>query len=129
MRARNETETGASYSDDLVRIAREQTLVTSLFTRASGQLMNPAALYRFAEALASSLTVDSQLGGVTGLYNLERTLHGIPSAQITQFTLPDYPRSTVVPADTTDVLWTKPQDSKIFAAIRADQPVSSALRP
>jgi hypothetical protein len=119
---------GAQYGNDAKRIVREQTLPSSLVTRAQSQLLNPAAIYRFAEALASSLTVDSQFGGVTGLYNLERTLHGIPSGQITQFTLPNYPRSQVVPADTADVLWTQPQDSQIFAAIRADQPVSSSLR-
>lgn len=125
MRAR--TGTGGSYTDDENRMAREQSLVLSLFKRAQGKLMDPVALYRFADAAARSLTIDDQLGGATGLYDLTRTLRAIPSGNITQFTLPTSPRSQTVPSDTTDVLWKQPQASKIFAAIRADKPVSSAL--
>ncbi|HEY0937854.1 MAG TPA: hypothetical protein VGD91_29445, partial [Trebonia sp.] len=102
-----------------------QALLMALFAQANSELMHPVAIYRFAEAVTRSLTIDSQLGGITALYHLDRTLHGIPSGEITQFTLPYHPRSEVVPSDTVNVLWTQPQDSKIFNAIRADQPVSS----
>jgi LCP family protein required for cell wall assembly len=92
-----------------------------------GELLNPLAIYRFLNAATSSLTVDSQLGGIGGLYDLERSLSGVPSSKITMFTLPNYPRSEVVPSDTANVLWTQPEDSQVFASFRDDVPASAAL--
>jgi LCP family protein required for cell wall assembly len=118
---RARTGTGATSDSDLARIAREQSLVSSLVKRAQGKVMDPDAIYRFADAASSSLTIDSQLGGVTGLYNLTKTLRAIPSGNVYQFTLPTSSSGTHY------LLWKQPQASKIFAAIRADKPVSSAL--
>ncbi len=119
--------TGAAYGDDLARIVREQALVSSLLDEAKSKLLNVATIYKFANAVTSSLTTDSSFGGLTGLYDLAKTLHSIPSRDITQFTVPNYPRSTVVPSDTSNVLWTQPQSSRIFAAIREDKRVTGSL--
>jgi LCP family protein required for cell wall assembly len=118
---------GLGDGSDLERITRQQAFVSSLISRARGELLNPLAIYRFLDAATSSLTIDSQLGGVTGLVSLERSLHGIASSKIALFTLPNVPRSTVVPSDTANVLWTQPEDSEIFASFRDDTQASNSL--
>ena len=118
---------GLGDGSDLERIGRQQAFMSSLISRAKSELYNPLASYRFLDAATSSLTIDSQLGGITGLYGLEQSLHGIPSSKIAFFTLPNFPRGDVVPSDTANVLWTQPEDSEIFASFRGDVPASPSL--
>ena len=118
---------GLGDGSDLERITRQQAFVSSLISRARSELLDPLAIYRFLDAATGSLTVDSQLGGIAGLYDLEKSLRGIPSSKIAFFTLPNFPRADVVPTDTANVLWTQPEDSKIFASFRDDIPASSSL--
>jgi LCP family protein required for cell wall assembly len=112
---------------DLERIGRQQAFMSSLVSRVQGKLLNPVAIYEFLDAATKSLTIDSQLGGITGLYNLGQSLRGIPSGKIAFFTVPNYPRSEVDPADTANVLWTQPEDGQVFASFRDDVPASSTL--
>jgi LCP family protein required for cell wall assembly len=112
---------------DLERITRQQAFMSSLVSRARSELLNPLAIYRFLDAATRSLTIDSQLGGIVGLYDLEQSLHGIPSSKIALFTLPNYPRADVVPSDTANVLWSQPEDDEIFASFRDDTQASSSL--
>jgi LCP family protein required for cell wall assembly len=118
---------GLGDGSDLGRITRQQAFLTSLISRARSELLNPLAIYRFLDAATSSLTVDSQLGGVTGLYGLEQSLRSTPSSKIAMFTLPNFPRADVVPSDTANVLWSQPEDSEIFASFRDDIPASGSL--
>ncbi|MGH3164459.1 MAG: LCP family protein [Trebonia sp.] len=108
---------------DLERIGRQQAFMSSLVSRVKGEMLDPVAIYKFLDAFTSSLTVDSQLGGVTGLYNLGESLRGIPKDKIAFFTLPNY----IDPANDADVRWTQPEDSKIFATFREDVPASSTM--
>jgi LCP family protein required for cell wall assembly len=112
---------------DLERIGRQQAFMAALVRRVKGELLNPVAIYRFLDAATRSITIDSQLGGISGLYNLARSLKGLPSSKITFFTVPTYPRSLVDPQDLANVMWTQPLDSRIFQAFRDDVPVSKAL--
>ena len=112
---------------DLERIDRQQAFMSSVISRVKSKLLDPLAIYRFLDAATRSLTIDSQLGGITGLYDLGESLRGIPSDKIAFFTIPNYPRSEVVPSDTANVLWAQPEDDKIFASFRADVPASSSL--
>jgi LCP family protein required for cell wall assembly len=112
---------------DLERIGRQQAFMSSLISQVEGKYYNPLAIYRFLDAATKSLTVDSQLGGITGLYNLWQSLRGIPKKDIAFFTLPNYPRSEVVPSDTANVVWTQPEDSEIFTSFNDDVPASSTL--
>jgi len=112
---------------DLERIDRQQAFMSALVSRVKSKELNPLALYRFLDAATKSLTIDSQLGGIHGLYNLATSLKNLPPGKVTFFTLPTYPRSYVDPADTANLLWTEPQDSLIFQAFRHDMPVSQAL--
>jgi LCP family protein required for cell wall assembly len=109
---------------DLERIGRQQAFMSSLVSRVKSQLLNPLAIYRFLDAATRSLTIDSQLGGITGLYNLGQSLRGIPPSEIAFFTIPNFPRGEVVPGDTANVVWTQPEASKIFASFRDDVPAS-----
>ena len=112
---------------DLERIGRQQAFMSSLVGRVRSELYNPLAIYRFFDAFTKSLTIDTQLGGITGLYDLGQSLRSIPSSKIAFFTLPTFPRSEVVPSDTANVLWTQPEDNQIFATFRDDVPASSSL--
>jgi LCP family protein required for cell wall assembly len=112
---------------DLERIGRQQAFMSSLVDRAKSKLLDPVAIYRFLDAATKSLTIDNQLGGIKGLYNLASSLKSLPPSRVTFFTLPTYPRSYVDPTDTADVMWTQPEDSQIFAAFRDDVPVSKEM--
>jgi LCP family protein required for cell wall assembly len=112
---------------DLERIGRQQAFMSSLVSRVKSELLDPVAIYRFLDAATRSLTIDSQLGGISGLYNLGQSLRSIPADKIAFFTIPNVPRSTQVPGDTANVLWTQPQDNEIFASFREDAPASSTL--
>ncbi len=101
--------------------------MSSLVSRVKSELLNPIAIYKFLDATTKSLTIDSQLGGITGLYNLGESLRGIPSSKIAFFTIPNIPRGDVVPGDTANILWTQPEDNQIFASFRNDVPASSTL--
>lgn len=112
---------------DLERIGRQQAFMSSLISRVKSELLNPVAMYQFLDAATKSLTIDTQLGGLTGLYDLGESLRGIPSSKIAFFTIPNFPRGDVVPGDDANVLWIQPQDSQIFASFRNDVPASSTL--
>jgi LCP family protein required for cell wall assembly len=112
---------------DLERIGRQQAFMSSLIQRVKSKLLNPVAIYRFLDAATKSLTIDTKLGGATGLYNLASSLRSLPPNKVAFFTLPTYPRSEVDPADTANVLWTQPEDSKIFQTFRDDVPASQSL--
>ncbi len=112
---------------DLERIGRQQAFMAALVRRVKGELLNPVAIFRFLDAATKSITIDSQFGGISGLFKLANSLQGLPSSKITFFTLPIYPRSLVDPQDLANVMWTQPLDSRIFQSFRDDVPVSKAL--
>jgi LCP family protein required for cell wall assembly len=114
---------------DLERIMRQQAFMSSLIQRVKSKLLNPVAIYNFLDAATKSLTIDTQLGGATGLYDLASSLRSLPSNKVAFFTLPTYPRSEVVPTDTANVLWTQPEDGQIFKSFRNDVPASTSLFP
>ena len=107
---------------DLERIGRQQAFMSSLVARVKSKLLNPLAIYRFLDAATKSITIDSQLGGIHGLYNLAMSVRNLPASQVTFFTLPTYPRQLVVPTDTANLLWTQPEDSTIFQDFRRRHP-------
>ncbi len=118
---------GPGGSSGQARTTLQGALAASLIARARSDLSNPLATYRFLDAFTRSLTIDSQLGGITGLYHLAQVLHGMPAGKIAYFALPSYPRAGVVLSDTTDVPWAQPADSEIFASFRNDVQVSHAI--
>jgi LCP family protein required for cell wall assembly len=115
---------------DLERIGRQQAFMSSLVERVKSKLLDPLAIFHFLDAATKSITVDSQMGGLHGLYDLAMSVRSLPASAVTFFTLPTYPRSEVVPTDTANVLWTQPEDSTIFQDFINDTPVTGAtLQP
>jgi LCP family protein required for cell wall assembly len=112
---------------DLGRIGRQQAFMSSLVDRVKSKLLNPVAVYQFLDAATKSITIDNQLGGIKGLYDMASSLKNLPPSQVTFFTLPTYPRYYIDPTDTANVMWTEPEDSLIFQAFRGDTPVSQAM--
>jgi LCP family protein required for cell wall assembly len=112
---------------DLQRIGRQQAFMSSLIDRVKSRLFDPIAIYRFLDAATRSLTIDSQLGGIDGVYDFGMSLRDLPSDKIAFFTLPNYPRSQVVPSDRANVLWIQPEDREIFQTFSDDVPASSGL--
>ncbi len=112
---------------DQARATLQEAFVVSLITRARSNLSDPLATYQFLNAFTRSLTIDSKLGGITGLYHLAQELRGMPTGKIDFFALPSYPGTDLVSYRTTDALWTQPADSGIFASFRDDVPMSHAV--
>ena len=112
---------------DLERIGRQQAFMSSLVSRVKSQLLNPLAIYNFLNAATRSVTIDTGLGGIHGLYNLASSLKNMQRSQVTFFTVPTYPRALVDPTDNANVMWTQPEASLIFQAFQDDMPVSKAL--
>ncbi len=112
---------------DLERIGRQQAFMSSLVSRVKSQLLNPLAIYNFLNAATKSVTIDTGLGGIHGLYNLASSLKNMQRSQVTFFTVPTYPRALVDPTDNANVMWTQPEASLIFQAFQDDIPVSTAL--
>jgi len=101
--------------------------MSSLVSRVKSQLLNPLAIYNFLNAATKSVTIDTGLGGIHGLYNLASSLKNMQRSQVTFFTVPTYPRALVDPTDNANVMWTQPEASLIFQAFQDDIPVSTAL--
>jgi len=112
---------------DIERINRQQAFMSSLVGRVKSKMLNPVAIYHFLDATTKSLMVDSQIGGIHGLYNLAMSVRNLPPSKVTFFTLPTFPRYFVDPTDTANVLWTQPEASLIFQAFRNDVPVTKAM--
>ena len=108
------------------RISLQEALGASLIARARSDLSDPMATYRFIDAFTRSLTIDSQLGGIAGLYHLAQSLHGMAAGKIAYFALPSHARAHAVLSAATDLPWAQPADSEIFASFRDDVPVSQA---
>jgi hypothetical protein len=122
---------GPEGSGDQARATGQEAFVVSLITRAQSSLSDPLATYRFLDAFTRSLTIDSQLGGITGLYHLAQELHGMPASKIDFFALPSYPRASVMPSDTTVALWTRPAQPAgndiLLASFRNDVQASDTV--
>ncbi len=108
---------------DLERIIRQQAFMSSLVNRVKSKLYDPLAIYRFLDAATKSLMIDTQMGGLTGLYDIAESLRSLPSDKVAFFTVPNY----IDPASTANVLWTQPASSEIFQSFRDDVPASKAL--
>lgn len=107
---------------DLERITRQQAFMSSLARRAKSELYNPISIYRFLDAATKSLTIDSGLGGIAGLYSLARTVKNLPTSKLRFITIPTYPRGLIVSSDTANVIWKQPETRNLFESLREDIP-------
>ncbi|MGW1587184.1 LCP family protein [Streptomyces sp. NPDC002386] len=107
---------------DTDRIDRQQQFLGALVNKvqSNGVLLNPVKLYPLLDAATSSLTTDPELASLRGLYQLVRGLRDIPTEHVQFLTVP---RESYVYDANRDQL-VEPEAEKLFARLRADQPVA-----
>lgn len=106
---------------DTDRMERQQLFLGALVNKVRGNdvLLNPVKLYPVLDAATSSLTIDPDLANLRGLYELARGLRNLPTERVQFLTVP----RTSYPYDTNRDQLVKPEAEKLFARLRADQPV------
>ncbi|MER6980666.1 LCP family protein [Streptomyces carpinensis] len=109
---------------DTDRMERQQRFLGALVNKVRGDdvLLNPVKLYPVLDAATSSLTTDPALASLRGLYQLVRGLREIPTEEVRFLTVP---RESYVYDANRDQL-VEPEAEKLFARLRADQPVEVA---
>ncbi|MFF2201688.1 LCP family protein [Streptomyces sp. NPDC058145] len=107
---------------DTDRIDRQQQFLGALVNKvqSNGVLLNPVKLYPLLDAATSSLTTDPELASLRGLYQLVRGLRDIPTERVQFLTVPR--KSYVYDANRDQLV--EPEAEKLFARLRADQPVA-----
>jgi len=112
---------GLGDGSDTQRIQRQQDFLASLIKKvqSNGVLLNPLKLYPLLDAATDSLTADPGLDSLGDLYKLAQSLQQIPTGQIHFLTVPQEPYV----ADHNRDQLVEPAADRLFAAIRADQPV------
>ncbi|MEU6089283.1 LCP family protein [Streptomyces sp. NPDC047085] len=107
---------------DTERMERQQRFLGALVdkVRSNDVLLNPVKLYPVLDAATSSLTTDPELASLRGLYQLARGLRDVPTEHVQFLTVP---RESYVYDANRDQL-VEPAAEKLFARLRADQPVA-----
>ncbi|MFF4533306.1 LCP family protein [Streptomyces sp. NPDC001407] len=107
---------------DTERMGRQQAFLGALFTemQSDGVLLNPTRLYPVLDAATSSLTTDAGLGSLRKLYDLVRTVRGIPGDRVQFLTVPRRP----YPYNTDRDELVQPDADQLFRQLREDKPVS-----
>ncbi|MET8766401.1 LCP family protein [Streptomyces sp. NPDC004658] len=106
---------------DTERMERQQRFLGALVNkvRSDDVLLNPVKLYPVLDAATSSLTTDPELASLRGLYQLVRGVRDIPTERVQFLTVP---RESYVYDANRDQL-VEPEAERLFARLRADQPV------
>ncbi|ANP55465.1 LCP family protein required for cell wall assembly [Streptomyces griseochromogenes] len=109
---------------DTERMERQQRFLGALVDKMQSNdvLLNPVKLYPVLDAATRSLTTDPELASLRGLYQLVRGLRDIPTEHVQFLTVP---RESYVYDANRDQL-VEPEAEKLFARLRADQPVAVA---
>ncbi|MFI0967348.1 LCP family protein [Streptomyces sp. NPDC021080] len=112
---------------DTDRMDRQQKFLGALIgkVRSDDVLLNPTKLYPVLDAATSSLTTDPGLASLRGLYDLVRGMRDIPTENIRFLTVP---RTSYVLNANRDQL-VEPAAARLFARLRADEPVAVAKEP
>ncbi|MFD0383742.1 hypothetical protein ACFQ2B_19580 [Streptomyces stramineus] len=88
--------------------------------QSNGVLLNPARLYPVLDAATSSLTTDAGLDTLRKMYDLVRTVRGIPSERVQFLTVPRRPYEHNPDRDEL----VQPDADQLFKQLREDRPVS-----
>ncbi|BFV58988.1 LCP family protein [Kitasatospora sp. CMC57] len=110
---------------DTQRMGRQQQFLASLIRKVQSQgvLLNPARLWPLLDAATSAITADEGLSRVTDLYDLAQDLRSMSTGNVVFVTTPRRP----YPGDWDRDQLVQPQTDQLFAALRADLPVT--VRP
>ncbi|MFV0286538.1 MAG: LCP family protein [Demequina sp.] len=119
-RARTGTGLGGDGTD-LARIERQQELLTNMARKILGMnlLTDVTQLNGFLRAALDSVTLDTELADPRNIAGLAYSLRSFDTDNLSFYTVPwHYPGD-----DTSDVLWTEPDASEMWASIVADEPI------
>ncbi|MDN4474917.1 LCP family protein [Demequina sp. SYSU T00192] len=125
--ARARTGTGLGDGTDLMRIERQQELLTNMARKALGLnvLTDAKKGTKFINALAGSMTMDPELGDSRFLLGLAWSLRSFDTSNLYMATVPwQYAGDS-----SGDVLWTQPDAQEAFDALIADESLQSVLEP
>lgn len=116
------TRYGLGDGSDLERIERQQKFLGAVMRKATRTrlLAEPRRLYRFLDAATQSITTDPGLS-LPDLRRIAESVEGLQTGEVTFVTVPTRP----APSDPNRLLWTQPASDRLFAAVRADRPVTS----
>jgi LCP family protein required for cell wall assembly len=86
-----DTLQGPDAGGDLPRIELQQAFISSVLQKVNhnGLLTDPFALFHVAETAAKALTVDQNMGSVTSLLKLAKSLAGLRAKNVTMITMPN----------------------------------------
>lgn len=88
---------------------------------AGGSLAHPARLFGLLDTATSAITADPGLSSLPALYELAGTLRRLPADRVTLVTLPVAAGGGNAPL--------RPEAERMFAALRADRPLTAGAGP
>ena len=105
---------------DIGRLGHQQVVMSSIISRArsAGVLTRPDRLFKFLNALTSSITVDKGISSISKLTGLAKRAKAVPDSKIRFITMP----TGAAPSDPNRVVKTADADT-IFASIATDREV------
>ncbi len=105
---------------DIGRLGHQQVVMSSIIGRArsAGVLTRPDRLFKFLNALTSSITVDEGISSISKLTGLAKRARAVPDSKIRFITMPN----GTAPTDPNRVVKTADADT-IFASIAKDREV------
>jgi hypothetical protein len=105
---------------DIGRLGHQQVVMSSIISRArsAGVLTRPDRLFKFLNALTSSITVDEGISSISKLTGLAKRARAVPDSKIRFITMP----TGAAPSDPNRVVKTADADT-IFASIAKDREV------
>ncbi|KQV74534.1 hypothetical protein ASC61_05690 [Aeromicrobium sp. Root344] len=105
---------------DIGRLGHQQVVMSSIISRArsAGVLTRPDRLFKFLNALTSSITVDKGISSISKLTGLAKRARAVPNSKIRFVTMPN----GTAPSDPNRVVKTADADV-IFASIAKDREV------
>ncbi|MFD7442440.1 LCP family protein [Streptomyces sp. NPDC059909] len=106
---------------DTERMDRQQQFLGALFKKvqSNGVLLNPTKLYPVLDAATRSITTDPGLDSLKDLYDLTRSMRGVPPERVQFLTVPRKPYA----ADPNRDSLVEPAASELFERLRRDAPV------
>lgn len=118
---------GVGNGSDTGRIERQQAFLTSLIQKvtSSGVLFNPIELYDFLDAVTKSVTTDTGIGSIRSMASIAVRVRAIGLDSIEFTTVP----FEVYPPNPNRVQWAQPEADEMWAALRADEPLTPKPSP
>lgn len=114
---------GLGDGSDLGRIGRQQEVMASLARKVLSQdvLTNPAKTLGFLDAVTRSLTMNEELGSISGLSGLAYSLRDVRPDTITFMTVPN----EYDPYNAANVVWTD-EAATLWDNVKHDRPLDAA---